>query len=353
MDEGLAMTAPTPQRTPAPGARTHGLALVLLIGFGVLAALDLLITGLGDPPSIVPPVTLGENTGVPVVPTNADFPYDRTHNVVAIVLLGGLGFAGLLVSLREVLRKGDWMPLCLSLGTVVVVVPEVFVDVIGMVYYPTDDADHAFDLFGRQMGWFILAGWFGAGAFAAMMIKALLARPSAKQVWILMGVTCLSYTIFEELLVGFGGIYHYYGAQPMWWNNLPLWWTPCNAIGCALLPAAFAYRYQAHLQGWRASAMLLVVPASVAGAYAFIGMPSWIVVNADYGWLLTELAGLATWALGIGLVAVIMNLFLGYQPFDPDSRPWDPPGMEHAPVTTGPDPVHVATGRDGSPAVVG
>jgi hypothetical protein len=106
--------------------------------------------------------------------------------------------------------------------------------------------------------------------------------------------------------------------------QLPLWWTPCNVIGCALLPAAFAYRYQHILTGWRASVMVIVVPACVAGAYAFIAMPAWIVVNADYPWLPTEIGGLATWALGIGLIAVILNVFMGYQPFDPDSRPVAP-----------------------------
>jgi hypothetical protein len=69
--------------------------------------------------------------------------------------------------------------------------------------------------------------------------------------------------------------------------------------------------------------MLIVVPSSVAGTYAFIGMPSWIAVNGDYPWFPTQLAGLATWALGVGLVAIIMNLFLGYQPFQADSRPLD------------------------------
>ena len=144
------------------------------------------------------------------------------------------------------------------------------------------------------MGWFILAAWFGAGAFGVTILMELEKRPPAKRVWHLMAFTCVSYTIFEEILVGLGGVYHYYGNQPLWWNELPLWWTPCNAIGCALLPAAFAFRYRALLTGWRASAMLVVVPASVAGAYAFIGMPSWIVVNGDYGWFVTELAGLGT-----------------------------------------------------------
>lgn len=344
------MTVPHPSRvrSAAAAARTRTFALTLLVGFAVLCALDLLITGIGDRPGNVPPVTLDPNTGVPPVPTNADFPYDRGNTIIAIILLGGLGLVGFALCLREAIKKRDYMPLCISIGTVIIVVPEVFVDIVGMVYYPTDADDHAFDLFGRQMGFFILAGWFGAGAFAAFMIKALLAKPTAKQVWILLGITALSYTIFEEILVGAGGMYHYYGNQPMWWNNLPLWWTPCNTLGCALLPSAFAYRYRAQLVGWRATAMLVVVPAGMAGAYAFIAMPSWIVVNGDYNWFVTELAGLATWGLGIGLAAITMNLFCGYQPFDPESRPWDPPGWAEEPVAD-----TSAAERSDVPAAVG
>jgi len=314
--------------TSAPSSRSHAIAPVLALFFVVLVGLDLLITGLGSPPGNVPPLKLGENTGVPVVPTNADFPYNRDHNVVAIVFLGSVGSIGLLWALRELFAKKNWMPLCLSLGTVAIVIPEVFVDIVGMVYYPTSDSDHAFDLFGRQMGWFILAGWFGAGAFGAMMLKVLLTRPPAKQVWLLLLATGVSYSIFEEFLVTSGGIYQYYGNQPMWWHSLPLWWTPCNTLGAALLPAAFAYRYQALLRGWRALLMILVVPTGVAVGYSFIAMPGWIVVNGDYPWLPTELAGLAVWALAIGVVAMVMNLFLGYQPFDPESRPMTPPGVE-------------------------
>jgi hypothetical protein len=286
---------------------------------------------------------LRRRAGVPEVPTNADFPYDRDHNLIAIVFLGSVGCVGLAWALRELFTKRDWMPLCLSLGGVAIVIPEVFVDIVGMVYYPTSDSDHAFDLFGRQMGWFILAGWFGAGAFGAMMLKAFLSRPSAKQVWILLGVTALSYSIFEEFLVTSGGIYEYYGNQPMWWHSLPLWWTPCNTIGAALLPAAFAYRYQALLRGWRALLMIFVVPTGVAVGYSFVAMPGWIVVNGDYPWLPTELAGLAVWLIGIGTVAMVMNLFLGYQPFDPDSRPMTPPGVEDSADDTAVPPARTET----------
>jgi hypothetical protein len=94
--------------------------------------------------------------------------------------------------------------------------------------------------------------------------------------------------------------------------------------------------------------MLIVVPASVAGVYAFIGMPSWMVVNGDYPWFITEVAGLATWALGIGLIAIIMNLFLGYAPFDPESRPWVAPGTEEDMVAE----TSTAAVRDDIPAPV-
>jgi hypothetical protein len=314
-----------PQTARAPVARPRNpLALAIAGFFAALVILDLVITGIGSPPGNVPPVKLGANTGVPEVPTNADFPYNHTHTVWAIVLLGGLGLVGFAVAIWDAIRKRDYLPLFIGLGTVAVVFPEVFFDIIGMVYYPVHSGDFAFKIFGRRMGWFIVGGWAGAGAFAGLMLKALRTRPKASQVWLLLLITGISYSIFEEILVTSGGMYQYYGNQPMWWHSLPLWWTPCNTIGCALLPTAVAYRYQHLLTGWRAAIMVIVVPACTAGAYAFIALPSWIVVNANYPWLPTELAGLSTWALGIGLIAVVLNVFMGYQPFDPNSRPWAP-----------------------------
>ncbi|MGQ0464200.1 MAG: hypothetical protein ACT4QG_02650 [Sporichthyaceae bacterium] len=316
-----------PEAPAAPAARRgpNGLVKALVGGFLLFAVANFVVTGLTDPAGDIPPVVLDPHSKVPVVPTNADFPYDLSNTIWAIVLLGGLGLAGFVLAIREALKNRDYLPVFIGLGTIAVVIPEVFVDIVGMVYYPTHSGDFAFEIFGRRMGWFILAAWFGAGAFAGMMLKALRARPTAKQVWILIAATAISYTIFEEILVTAGGMYHYYGNQPLWWHSLPLWWTPCNVIGCALLPAAFAYRYQHLLRGWRASVMVLVVPACVAGGYAFIAMPSWIVVNADYPWLVNEFAGLGTVLLSFGLIAVVMNLFMGYKPFDPDSTPW-PPG---------------------------
>ncbi|HUR73427.1 MAG TPA: hypothetical protein VMZ00_04080, partial [Sporichthya sp.] len=66
------MTVPNRPPTASPtGARKLGMLPILGAFFLVLVGLDLLITGLGSPPSNVPPVQLGENTGVPMVPSNA------------------------------------------------------------------------------------------------------------------------------------------------------------------------------------------------------------------------------------------------------------------------------------------
>ena len=303
---------------PAPNRRGRTIAWS---AFGLFVVLDLVITKLRGHPSYVPEIGFGLNTGVPVVPTNADFPYVRSNNIVAIALMGSLGLVGLGVATREYVLHRTLVPLFLALGTILIVVPEVFVDIVGLVYYPTSPVDHAFTLFGRQMGYFIIAAWFGAGVFALLMFKILQTRPTARTVWTVLAATCIAYTCFEELLVGAGGMYHYYGNQPMWWDRLPLWWTPCNTLGCALLPAAFAVRFLPLLRGWRAAVMLVVVPACLAGGYALIAMPSWVVVNGHYPWLVTQLAGLSTWALGIGTAAVVMKVLLGYEPFDLRSRP--------------------------------
>ena len=115
-------------------------------------------------------------------------------------------------------------------------------------------------------------------------------------------------------------MYLYYGNQPLivlW--KLPWWWTPCNAGGI-FLAASIAYRLRHELTGWRGLAMFAITPASMGAVYGFIALPAWIVVNSDYGWWVTQLAGLATIALGLGLVALILRVVLDRDPFDISGR---------------------------------
>lgn len=126
--------------------------------------------------------------------------------------------------------------------------------------------------------------------------------------------------IFEEILLKFD-TYHYYGSQPLvilW--ELPWWWLACNPAG-VLLGAAFAYRYRDRLQGWRSLAMVVIMPMSVATVYGATALPSWIAVNADYPWPVTDLLGLLTLALGFVTFLLIVRFVLNRDPFDLDYAP--------------------------------
>lgn len=302
-----------------------------LLGYLVFAAAALLITWLRDSPNLW--LEIDSATGVPRVPTNEVFDYDRSNTIVAVVLQASIGLIGTVFGIRELIRTKRPLPLMVSLSGVMIVFPEVFLDIIGMVYFPVDDADNVFTIFGRQMGVFILAGWFGYGVFNYVTFKVLERRPTTRALWLMLLGSALGAIFMEELLQWAGGMYHYYGNQPLELLRLPQWWTPCNAIGCGFLPAVLAYRFREHLQGWRSLSMLVISPLCVTATYGAIAFPSWIVVNGDYPWLITQLAGLATVGLGVLLAAGIMRVLLQRDPFDlsEPARLTDDPALDPRP----------------------
>ena len=176
---------------------------------------------------------------------------------------------------------------------------------------------HAFTILGQRMGWFIVAEWFGYGSlFTYLTYKVLEARLSTKKLWMALGGACLGATVFEEILQNMGGMYVYYGYQPLIvLTKLPWWWTPCNAGRC-FLAASLAYRLRHELRGWRGIALFALTPASMGGVYGFIALPAWIATNGNYNWWITQIGGLAAIAMGLVLVTLIMKIVLDSDPFD-------------------------------------
>lgn len=80
------------------------------------------------------------------------------------------------------------------------------------------------------------------------------------------------------------------------------------------MAAALAYRFESNLQGWRSLAILLLTPMALGGVYGFIAMPSWIVVNGNYSWLVTQTAGLLTLAMGCAAIALTIKLVVRSAP---------------------------------------
>lgn len=283
---------------------------VILAGFGAFTVLALVLTTFKDRPAI----TFDEESGLPALP---DFPYETVNHVWVTVIMALFGLVGVVQGVRLAIRTRSVLPVMIALSPALIAIPEVFFDIMGAVYFPWSDTEpfgHAFGIMGREMPYWIVAGWFGYGMFNLFIFQAIAKRPSTKSLWGLLGVAAASSAIFEEVLLAVD-VYHYYGNQPLMLFNLyPWWWLPCNSIG-VFLAAALAYRLRDQLQGWRSLLMLLITPLSVALVYGAIALPSWIAVNSDLPWLPTQLLGLTTMALGIVAFAGVLKFVLGRAPF--------------------------------------
>lgn len=262
--------------------------------------------------------TLDPEFKIPAPPHST--PYMSMNNIIATVCMTAVGLVGVGLGIREIRKTGSLLPLMLALSGAMICIPEVFYDVIGAVYFPWSESNLAYTILGREMPWWIVAGWFGYGAFMIFIYKVLESNPRTKTIWLMWAGAAASSVVFEEILLSMG-VYHYYGNQPLIIiSQLPWWWIPCNSVG-VFLAAAIAYRYRERMRGWRSISMLVITPLSVTAVYGFIALPSWIAVNGDYPWLPTQLLGMMTIALGVAVFAFILDAVLGRHPFRPNYIP--------------------------------
>lgn len=280
------------------------------------AALALLITAMKPSPT----VDFDPELGLPLKP---HVPYLTGNHIGVTIAMTCVGLTGVFLGLYHFAKKRTILPLMTSLGGALICFSEVFFDIMGGVYFPWSDTEplgYAFSIMGRVMPWWIVAGWFGYGAFAYFEYVLLTKRPSTKSIWIFYAGAVGGDVVFEEVLLKFD-TYHYYANQPLvllW--ELPWWWLACNPAG-VFLGSALAYRYRDRLQGWRALAMLAVMPMSVATVYGAVALPSWIAVNSDLPWLITQLLGLTTLLFGFVTFLLIVRHVLNRDPFDLDYVP--------------------------------
>lgn len=256
--------------------------------------------------------------GLPSLPV--DVLYNAEGTQFINILMGIMAVSAFAYSIHQYLKTKSFIPLALSIGSIFICITEVFVDIMGAVYYPTSDTDIAFTIMGRQMGWFIVIAWCGYGAvFTNVFYKIFEKQMGAKVIWITLAVAAITEIALEELITAFD-IYVYYGNQPLVLiNNLPWWWIPCN-VGGVFLAACIAYYFKDSLSGGRAFLMSIIVPCAMGAGYAFIALPSWIVVNGDYSAVITQSAGILTILLGLMAFSLEMNIFLKINPFDLKSK---------------------------------
>ena len=283
----------------------------------VVVAIMLALTARHDTPD------LNIDQGAFRMPTPpVDSEYSGGNTLISIIWLGVVALIGFGLAIRDFVRTRVPLAMFVTLSAPMIIFPEVFVDVMGAVWYPLSQSDEVFTILGRQMGTFIIAGWFGFGSLFMYTIYKVFERGlSTRGIWLAFLAAGIGSIVFEEILQNMGGMYLYYGNQPLivlW--KLPWWWMPCNAGG-VFLAAAIAHRLRDSLRGWRGLSMLVITPASMGGVYGFIALPSWIVVNGKYNWWVTQLGGVATLVLGVVLVALIIRLVLDRDPWDLSGDP--------------------------------
>ena len=277
-------------------------------------------------------------SGLPVLP---DLAYRAdTASIALIVLLAGglasvllgLGLVFLGFAVREAIRYKHILPVTIVLGSVMLVVPEVYVDVLGGIYWPWAPGHVAFTIMGRPMTWFTVTVWFSAGSIGCLGSYALFLRNvSTKVLWIALGVNALLNVAMEEVLLNIPGLYMYYGRQPLvLLTKLPFWWVGVNGGGM-FAASALLYRYRAHLRGVRALAPFAVIPTVYLAMFGFVAMPATIVVNGRFSWAVTQTGGLVTLVLCTVGAMLVMHLVLQRNPFDPSGHSPAPTGTTSRP----------------------
>ncbi|KXH64940.1 hypothetical protein CNYM01_04209 [Colletotrichum nymphaeae SA-01] len=260
--------------------------------------------------------TIDQTFNLPRPPT--DLPYNKTSNIICMVSMTATGLSAVLLGARDALRSRTLLPVVLPLSGAMIAFPETFIDVLGCIYYPWTDQNASLHIVGREMPpWIPIR--FGYASLMQMNLQLLTNKTSARTLWYFLGLMMVSDLIVEEILLPMG-VYHYYGNQPLVViNRFPWWWMAPNSIG-VFLATALAYRYRSYLVGWKVLTVLFLTPMSVGGIYGFICFPVWVAINGDYGWLVTQLLGLLTMILGFVTFAIILEMVLGKNPFNLDSK---------------------------------
>jgi len=158
--------------------------------------------------------------------------------------------------------------------------------------------------------------WWAFGAILGYLLYAALLREvRTGTLWICLGLSGLADIVLEEILLGYGGIYMYFGHQPLVLiKNFPWWWL-FSTVAALFLSVSLAFRYREWFNGWRSVFILALMPFCYIGAFTFSAMPCIFVINGDFSPLVTQLAGLLTCVISLIQAGTMMDLILDRDPF--------------------------------------
>lgn len=235
-----------------------------------------------------------------------DMLIDKNAELYITSALATIAGLALIYSLIQWARTGRPIMLLLFIGGGAMMIFEPMVDTVGACWFPRNSWV-GFEAYGRPLPvWLCLAYFFYFGIASALVWMSLKKGMTRAQIWIAFVSAMIGDLLFESALLTVNP-YTYYGHQPLWLpNGFPLWWMAVNALIPFVLGAVI-YAFDDYFRGWRSLTIVPVALTTSAAVNASVGWPSWLVINTEYSWLVTQLGGVATFALAFAVIQVLCH----------------------------------------------
>lgn len=293
--------------------------------YSIMLGIPLLIIGLSI---FYPETAFAQATGTNAfldptfrtpAPPNEAFPQNSGHVLIATIGMLIISLIMVVIAIIDGKRFKSTVPIALVMAAAVCVVPESIDNYLGGCYWSQSHDPHQlfYFLMGREFDYYVIIMWWAFGAVLSYIFYAVLLREAkTKTVWIAFIISGIADIIFEEILLGYGGIYMYFGHQPLILiRNFPCWWLFAN-VSALFLSVAIAYRFRDWFNGFKSLLILLLMPFCYIGGFALVGMPTIFVINGDFSPFVTQLGGILTCIMALIQTAGTMYLILGRNPFD-------------------------------------
>jgi hypothetical protein len=272
---------------------------------------------------------------LPLPPVNAVF-----NLAVANFITVAVGVGLLLFLAWAVLRPGKRLiSIAMLIGGAAVTFNEPGFDILNAVWHPIIGQNTAFTLLGRSVPLWAFPGYIAVyGCSALLMLEAFMRGISTRAIWLWCLVPILLDALLEIPLLQCH-LYYYYANQPLDLLGYPLYQAPSNTAGI-FFGVTVLYLLSPWLgKSWRwFPAAIIVLP--LCGGMGFIGaslLPAFVVNAQNVPFWLTQLAGLAcfalvaAWVRGIALLVAVDSPYRYNLPQQlPQARKSSTPAQAHA-----------------------
>ncbi|KAK9776505.1 hypothetical protein SCAR479_06828 [Seiridium cardinale] len=258
-------------------------------------------------------------------PPNDAFAMNANHVLISTSVMCAIALAFVLVAYADCRRYSTTVPLAMIFGAAFCVVPEAIDNYLAGCYWSQshDPRMLMFLLMGREYDIYVGVMWWAFGALLGYLLyAALLRQVSTRTLWICLGLSGVADIILEEALLNYGGIYMYFGHQPLVLiKKFPWWWLFSN-VSSLFLSVCIAYRYRDWFNGWRSVFIFALMPCCYIGGFTLSAMPTIFVIQGDFSPFVTQIGGLLTCVISLVQTGGMMHLILGRDPmaFGPSSQ---------------------------------